>query len=296
MDADRPAKRQRVHEDDATPVQRSDIWFDDGNIILQAENLQFRVHRSLLARHSPVFKDVFGIPQPESSLEVLIEGCPVVHLTDKATDVEFMLTRLFGLASPENLRKAPTVSELILPSLRMGHKYLVAHLWDDSVACLRRAFPTDLVEMQEAMAKDSKLITKGDDATCIRLADGDHLLHLVDVLVAVGLETVLPALYYRILWSTNVPWTNNEAKTCNCHEQRLQFYLSTIDGMLPVGTCFDTQQTTVCGRCRESYLHFVGIMRTRVYERLPKVFNLPFWRELRDFNISEGSQVSLPAS
>ena len=86
----------------------------------------------------------------------------------------------------------------------MGHKYLVAHLWDDSVACLRRAFPTGLVEMQEAMAKDSRLITKGEDATCIRLADGDHLLHLVDVLVAVGLETVLPALYYRILWSTNV--------------------------------------------------------------------------------------------
>ena len=86
----------------------------------------------------------------------------------------------------------------------MGHKYLAAHLWDDSVACLRRAFPTDLKEMQETMAKDSKLITKGEDATCIRLADGDHLLHLVDVLVAVGLETVLPALYYRILWSTNV--------------------------------------------------------------------------------------------
>ncbi|KAL1720869.1 hypothetical protein EV715DRAFT_288795 [Schizophyllum commune] len=203
MDVDRPAKRQRIDEDDATPVQRSDIWFDDGNIILQAENLLFRVHRSLLARHSPVFKDVFDIPQPESSLEALIEGCPVVHLTDKVTDVEFMLKRLFGLASLENLRKAPTVSDLI-SSLRMGHKYLVAHLWDDSVACLRRAFPTDLVEMQEAMAKDSRLITKGEDATCIRLADGDHLLHLVDVLVAVGLETVLPALYYRILWSTNV--------------------------------------------------------------------------------------------
>ncbi|KZP13428.1 hypothetical protein FIBSPDRAFT_936380 [Athelia psychrophila] len=38
-------------------------WLDDGNIVIQAEKTQFKVHRSLAA-HSPIFKDVFLMPQP----------------------------------------------------------------------------------------------------------------------------------------------------------------------------------------------------------------------------------------
>ena len=53
-----------VGPQDSTLVTRSDIWLEDGNIVLQAENMQFKVHRGLLARVSPVFADVFSVPQP----------------------------------------------------------------------------------------------------------------------------------------------------------------------------------------------------------------------------------------
>lgn len=40
-------------------IVRSDIWQFDGNVVLQAENIQFRVHKSVLAANSVVFKDMF---------------------------------------------------------------------------------------------------------------------------------------------------------------------------------------------------------------------------------------------
>ena len=48
----------------ASLVRSEEVWFDDGNIILVAENKAFRVHRSMLVRHSQVFKDLFELSQP----------------------------------------------------------------------------------------------------------------------------------------------------------------------------------------------------------------------------------------
>jgi hypothetical protein len=71
------------------------MWFTDGNIVLEAEETQFRVHRGvLLAMHSSVFKDMFEIPQPSD--EPTVEGCPVVQLCDTAADVECLLTSVYN--------------------------------------------------------------------------------------------------------------------------------------------------------------------------------------------------------
>ncbi|KAJ7935112.1 hypothetical protein B0H13DRAFT_1474520, partial [Mycena leptocephala] len=63
--------------------------FDDGSVVLQAENTQFRVHWSILSIHSSVFHDMQGLPQPPD--QDSIEGCPVVQLSDLAADVEHIL-------------------------------------------------------------------------------------------------------------------------------------------------------------------------------------------------------------
>lgn len=74
-------------------ADRGDPWFDDGNIILQAEGKQFRVFRGILAASSSVFGDMFTIPQPTD--EKLVGGCPVVHLSDTAEDLHHVLKALF---------------------------------------------------------------------------------------------------------------------------------------------------------------------------------------------------------
>jgi hypothetical protein len=70
------------------------IWLEDGNVIIQAQTTQFRVHRGILSRHSRVFKDMFAIPQPELG-EPVIEGCPIFRLFDAAQDWENLLTLLY---------------------------------------------------------------------------------------------------------------------------------------------------------------------------------------------------------
>lgn len=69
------------------PEQNRGIpWFDDGNIILLAENVAFKVYRGLLSHHSIVFADLFAPPLPETGTEMM-EDCPVVTLHDSVHDL-----------------------------------------------------------------------------------------------------------------------------------------------------------------------------------------------------------------
>jgi hypothetical protein len=70
------------------------IWVEDGNVIIQAQTSQFRVHRGILSCHSHVFKEIFAIPQPELG-EPAVEGCPIHRLFDAAQDWENLLTLLY---------------------------------------------------------------------------------------------------------------------------------------------------------------------------------------------------------
>ncbi|KAJ7039025.1 hypothetical protein C8F04DRAFT_1086858 [Mycena alexandri] len=70
-----PTKRQRTED---APVNRSEIWHNDGSVVLQAENTQFRVHQSVLAMHSQFFRGIQGLPQPldqPPSMGVLSLNC-----------------------------------------------------------------------------------------------------------------------------------------------------------------------------------------------------------------------------
>lgn len=75
-------------------AKHGDPWFEDGNIILQAEWTQFKVYRGILAKNSEIFKDMFAMPLPAAG-EELEDGCPVVHLSDRAEDWHHVLGALF---------------------------------------------------------------------------------------------------------------------------------------------------------------------------------------------------------
>lgn len=93
----RPDKRKRTSSpsiDENSVIVRSTVWYDDGSVVLQAECTQFRVHRTLLCQNSTIFTDMFSIPQP-SQEESLVEGCPLVRLSDSAEEVETILRALY---------------------------------------------------------------------------------------------------------------------------------------------------------------------------------------------------------
>lgn len=70
-----------------------DFWFADGTVVLVAQKIAYRVHQSILSRKSSVFEDMFAIPQPEKA--ETYEGCPVVHVSDTADDIEEVLEVLY---------------------------------------------------------------------------------------------------------------------------------------------------------------------------------------------------------
>jgi len=72
-----------------SPPQCSTPWFDDGNVVLEAEGKQFRVYRGILSENSVVFNDMFYLSRPGGEDEV--EGCPVVRLSDRAEDLRIVL-------------------------------------------------------------------------------------------------------------------------------------------------------------------------------------------------------------
>lgn len=88
-------KRSDSVDAEAQAVKRSELWFNDGNIVLQVESTQFRVYRGILGNSSSIFDDMFNIPQPVEDQGSLIEGCSVVQLSDSAEDWEHVLKALY---------------------------------------------------------------------------------------------------------------------------------------------------------------------------------------------------------
>jgi len=92
-----PLEKLTSSDGDLDQRTRSQYWFEDGNVVLLTENTLFRVHRSILSRHSEIFKDTFAMPQAPSEENECIEGCPVVPLSDTTEDINNMISLLYDL-------------------------------------------------------------------------------------------------------------------------------------------------------------------------------------------------------
>lgn len=97
-----PSMPSHVSSADAPNVQRGSVWFNDGNLVLEAEGVQFRVHQGLLAANSPVFNDMASFPQPNAQPNV--DGCPIVHMQDAASDLEVFLKAMYDRSYVSLLR------------------------------------------------------------------------------------------------------------------------------------------------------------------------------------------------
>ena len=81
---------------EGTLEKDNEFWFDDENILLIAGNTQFRVYQGPLIKHSPVFRDMLSLVQPEAETRCP-KAIPTVPLTDSALDIRRFLDGLiFG--------------------------------------------------------------------------------------------------------------------------------------------------------------------------------------------------------
>lgn len=70
----------------------AEVWYEDGSIILVAENEGFRVYSGILSQQSSIFADMFSMPRPiQPQPQDIYQGCPVVHLPDSALEMRCFL-------------------------------------------------------------------------------------------------------------------------------------------------------------------------------------------------------------
>lgn len=88
------ATRKRARVEDSVETRDEEFWFEDGTVTLVAGNIQFLVYRGVLASHSPVFADMFSLPQPlpnDDSPEPPIPTIHIVYLSDSPEDLRHLL-------------------------------------------------------------------------------------------------------------------------------------------------------------------------------------------------------------
>ncbi|KAF7353937.1 hypothetical protein MVEN_01080000 [Mycena venus] len=170
------------------PERVQELWFDDGNLVIQAGNNQYRVFRGILAARSPVFKDMFSFPQPPDS--DLVEGCPLVHLSDSAEEVTVFFRAIFDSESFMPPFPNQTDFDTVCGCLRLSHKYGVEYLRRRALVHLSCRYPTTLAEC------DAVEVAKTIPLSWKRPTSDSYPVFLLLLLREVDAIWLLPYLFY----------------------------------------------------------------------------------------------------
>ncbi|KAJ7465252.1 hypothetical protein FB451DRAFT_1263058 [Mycena latifolia] len=319
--SDQPAaKRQRTDETSSPEeVVRSEIWYDDGSVILQAESTQCRVHWTVLAQHSSIFNDMRGIPQPPD--EPRVEGCPIVRLSDSIQDVEHLLRAVYDpLFDSADELEFPVVAAIV----RLGKKYDFSRLLAAVVARLTAHFPRTLHTYNSGPATERIVLDPGLCFDAINLATENGLFALLPALYFSALLDVEPDASDEILigveradkTTANLSFENQvillrSQKQAHLTQAQLLFEWMTPEN-LPSSVC---TSSATCAAQRDNLTHdlFVPLYTLRAslswnilferefcpecgramkfsfkrgarkfWDELPRLFGLPDWAELKN--------------
>ncbi|KAJ7612168.1 hypothetical protein FB45DRAFT_940017 [Roridomyces roridus] len=183
---------------DAPPHRMQELWFDDGSLVIQCESTQFRVHRSILAACSPVFKDMLSLPQPPDSQ--MVEGCPVVQLSDSPIEAAMFLKAIFD---PNYFRPFPARTEypILQGCLRLSHKYEVDYIRHRALVHLSSRYRTTLAEHDTADEFDSDPTPDRNLSTIISWPmpdDPTYRVAVVQLARQVDALWILPRAFYAL--------------------------------------------------------------------------------------------------
>ncbi|OJT05562.1 hypothetical protein TRAPUB_3611 [Trametes pubescens] len=147
------AAPERGNTETAVRKRDKEFWHSDGTIILVARDIEFRVFKGILAEHSPVFRDMFSLPQPVDASSstpphrAADDPCPIVHLSDSPEDLRHVLRVYMPKGGPSAFFRsgpAPCYSyHSISAAVRLGHKYQMTDLLDNALAYLKTYYTTD---------------------------------------------------------------------------------------------------------------------------------------------------------
>ncbi|TBU41576.1 hypothetical protein BD309DRAFT_964957 [Dichomitus squalens] len=170
-----------------TPIRCLEFWFEDGDTMMTAGHVGFRIHKYVLSGGSSVLADM------GRSDEDQLAGCPTVRLEESAHDVKHLLRMLYngvgeGEVEPVRLPECADFTS----NVRMAHKYKL-HIRKETYCLLRHRFPSTFTEWETRGG-----LSAGDAIEAISLfrTIGDDDLTTPHMVVALYLACGLP---YRAL-------------------------------------------------------------------------------------------------
>lgn len=198
---------------DASPVQptsqndlimSTNVWFEDGTIVIQAESTVFRVYKGILQRDSTVFNDMFSIPQPDDA--PTFWGAPLVELKDEARELEIFLDTL------HQWRQSPTkiTFRRSLVVAKLAAKYCVDDLQQWGVRPVKALYNPnsasgwihDRVQFQGGWNPTGKGL-KLEYLDRRKLTPSDHIT-VVNLARKIGVAEVLPVAFYAAATSLSM--------------------------------------------------------------------------------------------
>ncbi|KAF7296530.1 BTB domain-containing protein [Mycena chlorophos] len=321
MSSNEPLTKRR-REEDAAPddvTRSSEYFFDDGNIILQVESTQFRLHKTVLAMHSTVFRDMFTVPLPAD--EPLVDNCAVVVLSgDSPEDWNHLLSAMYPIRSTHEKQTV----EFVCALLRLSTKYDIPEFRRQWLARLHEELPTTLAEYDSG-AGWKYIVVAGDNSHCV-------LASLIDLAREIGIHSILPLTLYSLVWddvlvapatgtnklnlSDQAAYLRGQLRLLRLSSTTTMRWLEPEEPLVPCATCssesrpdcsrvvedFRKRCTSeisagvfaswtelavdgLCDACEEAARTVYEEGRVECWKQLPSIFDLPDWEELKRLDL-----------
>ncbi|TRM62027.1 hypothetical protein BD626DRAFT_499536 [Schizophyllum amplum] len=308
-------KRQRIDDTEesshTSAIRHEKHWYSDGSIVLHVDNTLFRVHQTILAGRSAVFKDMLQVPQPVA--EEMEEGCHVVRMAgDESCDWCTLLDALynsmeyFDQLSTEELDDSFTAISSIL---RLSTKYRITVFRRKCIYLLSQGFPSTSDYWEPDTIPEPKLaaqmimLGRATNATTllpsafllaasgpkdkiyegieISAADKNILYHGLLIIWRSQTGGILPFVYEQIVPS--------ECQLGGCvkpayfspqhlhSEQGIYLF-----GLQDIVSALREDEYTICDACEQEVRRIITQGQQELWVRLPQIFMLgKDWKELK---------------
>ncbi|TCD61853.1 hypothetical protein EIP91_007822 [Steccherinum ochraceum] len=175
----RRGKKRKVGDEDLDPARSAytpgDVWLNNGNVMLVAENTAFKVYRGILCQHSKTFEKLLSSPPAEDVKP--IDGCTVYCLDDSAQDLQRVLSALFSKTASSYFSDSKILSFIELSSmLRPGHKYQIENIRDEAIRRLENCLADTLDDYISYDTLSNRTLVLGhtdEDGTQWKLSSAD---------------------------------------------------------------------------------------------------------------------------
>ncbi|KAI0669057.1 hypothetical protein C8Q78DRAFT_978888 [Trametes maxima] len=208
----------------------TEIWMEDGNIVLSAGGAAFCVYKGLLATQSEVFRDMFVVGSIPKSEDEIFQGRPAVHTSDSKRDLKHFLCALLPQKSPWFYRSEddPLISPQALSAvIQLSYKYRAMKLQEQALSCLR-SFYTDDFDTWQRVSRDFKSIAFNVNE--FSPIEAIHLARLTDS------PSILPAAFYQCVTDQIINCTLTKGYS---REDGTHIHLDLVD----IQRCIDGQRT-----------------------------------------------------